>query len=63
MAAQSYSNPAGRNTSCAGDMKGGAKPGTVSVPVPGTNTTQPAYKGGMKQSPAGFQGGLINGKV
>jgi hypothetical protein len=31
--------------------------------MPGTNTTQPAYKGGMAKTPAGFNNGLINGKI
>ena len=76
---QSYSNPASRNTMrAAGDpMKTGAAiggggnqtqgagtlPAKVSVPVPGTNTTQTAYKGGMAKAPAGFNNGLINGKI
>lgn len=41
----------------------GQIPGKVSVPVPGTDTTQPAYKGGMAKAPAGFNNGLINGKI
>lgn len=72
MAEQSYSNPAQRNTFRAGDagptggnqMQGkGELPGKVSVPLPGTNATQPEYKGGVAKSPAGFNNGLINGKV
>lgn len=41
----------------------GEIPGKVSVPMPGTNTTQPAYKGGIKGNIPGFQGGEIPGKV
>jgi hypothetical protein len=76
---QEYSNPASRNTMrAAGDpMKTGAAmggggnqtqgagqiPGKVSVPMPGTNTTQPAYKGGMAKAPVGFNNGIIPGKI
>jgi hypothetical protein len=31
--------------------------------MPGTNTTQPEYKGGMAKAPVGFNNGLINGKI
>jgi hypothetical protein len=76
---QDYSNPASRNTmrAAGNPMKTGAAiggggnqtqgagqiPGKVSVPMPGTNTTQTAYKGGMAKAPAGFNNGLINGKI
>jgi hypothetical protein len=77
---QEYSNPASRNTMrAAGDpMKTGAAmggggnqtqgagmlPGKVPVPMPGTDKTQPAYKGGGSyKAPAGFNNGLINGKI
>jgi len=76
---QESSNPASRNTMrAAGDpMKTGAAmggggnqtqgagqiPGKVSVPMPGTNTTQPAYKGGMAKAPVGFNNGIIPGKI
>lgn len=67
---QDYSNPASRNVSVAAGRVGGNQtqgagtlPNKVSVPLPGTNATQPAYKGGMKSSPTGFQGGVIPGKV
>jgi hypothetical protein len=76
---QDYSNPASRNTmrAAGNPMKTGAAiggggnqtqgagqiPGKVSVPMPGTNTTQPAYKGGMAKAPVGFNNGLINGKI
>lgn len=63
MAEQSYSNPASRNVMSAADIKGGAKPGKVSVPEPGTDKTQPAYKGGVKMNPPGFSGGVIEGKI
>lgn len=56
---QSYEQPAQRSTS----TNAGALPSKVSVPLPGTNTTQPAYKGGMAKAPAGFQGGIIPGKI
>jgi hypothetical protein len=74
-----YSNPASRNTmrAAGNPLKTGAAiggggnqtqgkgqiPGKVSVPMPGTNTTQPAYKGGMAKSPAGFNNGVINGMI
>lgn len=73
---QSYSNPASRNTVRAALASGkaiggggnqtqgrGEIPGKVSVPMPGTNTTQPAYKGGVAKAPVGFNNGLINGKI
>jgi hypothetical protein len=41
----------------------GELPAKVSVPMPGTNQTQPAYKGGMKQNVPGFGGGVIEGKI
>ena len=73
---QSYSNPASRNTVRAALASGtaiggggnqtqgkGELPAKVNVPLPGTNATQPAYKGGMAKTPAGFNNGLINGKI
>ena len=76
---QSYSNPASRNTMrAAGDpMKTGAAiggggnqtqgagtlPSKVSVPLPGTDKTQPAYKGGTAKAAPGFNNGLIPGKI
>lgn len=69
MASQSYSNPVSRNVfSSAGNPKPGSQGAgmlneKVNVPLPGTNTTQPPYKGGMKSSPAGFSGGIIPGKI
>ncbi len=76
---QDYSNPASRNTMrAAGDMlKNGAAiggggnqtqgagdiPGKVSVPMPGTNTTQSAQTGGMAKAPVGFNNGIISGMV
>lgn len=60
MAEQSYSNPASRNTSRAAE---GTIPSKVNVPLPGTNKTQPAEKGGKAKAPAGFNNGLINGKI
>jgi len=41
----------------------GEIPGKVSVPMPGTNATQPAYKGGVAKTPVGFNNGIINGKI
>ena len=38
-------------------------PGKVSVPMPGTNETQSKQGGGMKKAPAGFNNGLIAGKI
>ena len=67
---QDYSNPASRNMSIAAGQVGGNQtqgagtlPSKVSVPLPGTNTTQPDFKGGMKKAPAGFNGGVIPGKI
>ena len=76
---QEYSNPASRNTmrAAGNPMKTGAAiggggnqtqgagtiPSKVSVPLPGTNATQPEYKGGMAKAPMGFNGGLIPGKI
>jgi hypothetical protein len=76
---QSYSNPESRNTmrAAGNPMKTGAAiggggnqsqgagqiPGKVSVPMPGTNTTQTAYKGGTAKAPMGFNNGLIAGKI
>ncbi len=76
---QNYGNPASRNTmrAAGGTIKNGAAiggggnqtqgkgeiPGKVSVPMPGTNTTQPAYKGGTAKAPTGFNNGLINGMI
>ena len=78
---QSYSNPESRNTmrAAGNPMKTGAAiggggnqtqgagqiPGKVSVPMPGTNTTQPEYKSqaGKMKAPMGFNNGLINGKI
>jgi hypothetical protein len=41
----------------------GEIPGKVSVPMPGTNATQPEYKGGKAKSPTGFNNGIINGMI
>ena len=43
----------------------GQIPGKVSVPMPGTNTTQPEYKSqaGKMKAPMGFNNGLITGKI
>ena len=76
---QDYGNPASRNTmrAAGNPMKTGAAiggggnqtqgagqiPGKVSVPMPGTDKTQPAYKGGMAKAPTGFNNGLIAGKI
>jgi hypothetical protein len=76
---QSYSNPASRNPirAAGNPMKTGAAiggggnatqgagqiPGKVSVPMPGTNTTQLEYKGGTAKAPMGFNNGLIAGKI
>lgn len=67
---QDYSNPASRNVSIAAGKVGGNQmqgagtlPNKVSVPLPGTNTTQPDFKGGMKKSVPGFGGGVIPGKI
>ena len=67
---QDYSNPKSRNVSIAAGKVGGNQsqgagflPDKVNVPMPGTNATQKPYRGGMKMSTPGFQGGLIPGKV
>ena len=76
---QNYGNPASRNKmrAAGGTIKNGAAiggggnqtqgkgeiPGKVSVPMPGTNATQPAYKGGVAKAPVGFNNGIINGMI
>lgn len=67
---QDYSNPASRNVSVAAGKVGGNQtqgagtlPNKVSVPLPGTNETQSKQGGGMKKAPAGFNGGVIPGKI
>lgn len=67
---QDYGNPKGRNVSVAAGRVGGNQtqgagtlPNKVSVPLPGTNATQPKQGGGMKQNVPGFQGGVIPGKI
>ena len=79
MAMQDYATEQSRNTMRAAgpSLKNGAAiggggnqtqgagtlPSKVSVPLPGTDKTQPAYGGGSAKSPAGFNNGLINGKI
>lgn len=41
----------------------GTLPSKVSVPLPGTDKTQAAYKGGTAKAPMGFNNGLIAGKI
>ena len=76
---QDYGNPSSRNPSraAAAALKSGAPiggggnatqgrgelPAKVSVPLPGTNKTQPEYNGGKAKAPSGFNNGLINGKI
>lgn len=67
---QDYGNPKGRNVSIAAGRVGGNQtqgagtiPSQVSVPLPGTNKTQAEYRGGSAKAPAGFNAGLINGKI
>lgn len=76
---QDYTTQTSRNTSRAvnAKLKSGAAiggggnqtqgkgelPAKVSVPMPGTNSTQSDYKGGMKKNVPGFQGGVIPGKI
>lgn len=67
---QDYANPKSRNVSVAAGKVGGNQtqgagtiPSKVSVPLPGTNATQPKQGGGMKQTPAGFNSGIIPGKI
>ena len=50
----------GNQTQGAGEI-----PGKVSVPMPGTNATQPAFKkeGGAVKAPVGFNNGIINGMI
>lgn len=76
---QDYSNPGSRNTmrAASGPMMlnggkqvggnstqgAGTLPSKVSVPLPGTNETQSKQGGGMKKAPAGFNGGVIPGKI
>jgi len=79
MAMQDYATEQSRNTmrAAGNPMKTGAAiggggnatqgagmlPGKVPVPVPGTDTNQTAYKGGMAKAPMGFNNGLIAGKI
>lgn len=67
---QNYDNPKGRNMSIAAGRVGsnqaqgaGMLPNKVSVPLPGTDKTQPKEGGGMKKAPGGFMGGMLPGKV
>lgn len=67
---QDYNNPASRNVSIAAGQVGGNQtqgagtlPSKVSVPLPGTNATQPKQGGGMAKAPVGFNGGVIPGKI
>lgn len=67
---QDYGNPKSRNVSVAAGRVGGNQtqgagtiPSKVSVPLPGTDKTQPKQGGGMKQNVPGFQGGIIPGKI
>lgn len=67
---QDYSNPKSRNVSVAAGQVGGNQtqgagtiPSKVSVPLPGTNANQSEYKGGMAKAPAGFNNGIIPGKI
>jgi hypothetical protein len=50
----------GNQTQGAGEI-----PGKVSVPMPGTNTTQSEFKkeGGAVKAPVGFNNGIINGMI
>ena len=79
MAMQDYATEQSRNTmrAAGNPMKTGAAiggggnqtqgagtlPSKVSVPLPGTDKTQPAYKGGTAKTPPGFNSGLINGMI
>lgn len=76
---QVFDNPGARNPqrAAAANLKSGTPiggggnqsqgqgelPAKVSVPLPGTNATQPEYKGGKAKAPVGFNNGLINGKI
>lgn len=63
---QDYGNPASRNPSTAAGKPApgaGAIPGKVSVPLPGTDANQKPYNGGSAKAPAGFNGGIIPGKI
>lgn len=57
---QDFNNPAARNPSRAA---GGTIPGKVSVPFPQNATKPQGGTGGKAKAPAGFNNGLINGKV
>ena len=50
----------GNQTQGAGEI-----PGKVSVPLPGTNATLPAFKkeGGAVKAPGGFNNGIIIGMI
>lgn len=69
---QDYSNPSSRNVSIAAGSVGGNQtqgkgelPSKVSVPMPGMNTAsaKDCKPGSKAKAPAGFSGGIINGKI
>lgn len=76
---QDYGNPPSRNPARAAgaQLRSGAAvggggnqtqgrgelPAKVSVPLPGTNETQKPYTGGKAKTPAGFNSGIIPGKI
>jgi hypothetical protein len=60
---QSYSNPSSRNEKVAATAGKGVMPGSVSVPFP-QKANSPASSGaGRAKAPAGFNGGVIPGKI
>lgn len=69
---QDYSNPSSRNVSIAAGRIGGNQtqgkgelPSKVSVPMPGMNgsSAKDCKPGSKAKAPAGFSGGIINGKI
>lgn len=58
-----YSNPAGRNEKVAANSGKGVIPGEVSVPFPQKANSPAASGAGRVKAPAGFNGGIIPGKI
>ena len=60
---QSYSNPSSRNEKVAANAGKGVMPGSVSVPFPQKNSSPAPSGAGRMKAPAGFNGGIIAGKI
>jgi hypothetical protein len=60
---QTFSNPAGRNEKVAANSGKGVMPGSVSVPFPQKGSSPAPSGAGRVKAPAGFNGGIIAGKI